>query len=177
MPPQLDPLGRGGGARGTERLHLFGRTSQTQGTRASQYTQSHIQAEWGEIESRRRVAKSRTDVCAWADGHRKHIAGLRRQPRIAPTSGADLRGRGTAHRLRVPHAAPCHACPRPHDDLIALREKARSVESSESDWAAAVEPTGSARSQVMTKRTPLGLRWRVGEPSSDRRQARRRSAA
>ena len=81
MPPQLDPLGRGGGARGTERLHLFGRTSQTQGTRASQYTQSHIQAEWGEIESRRRVAKSRTDVCAWADGHRKHIAGLRRQPR------------------------------------------------------------------------------------------------
>lgn len=57
---------------------------------------------WGEIESRRRVAKSRTDVCAWADGHRKHIAGLRRQPRrvhpsnamkntIAPTSGADLR--------------------------------------------------------------------------------------
>ena len=47
MPPQLDPLGRGGGARGTERLHLFGRTSQTQGTRASQYTQSHIQAEVG----------------------------------------------------------------------------------------------------------------------------------
>ena len=94
---------RAGEGRGTQSAYTYLGAHHRHRVHARHSTHSRTyKLRWGEIESRRRVAKSRTDVCAWADGHRKHIAGLRRQPRrvhpsnamkntIAPTSGADLR--------------------------------------------------------------------------------------